>query len=1066
MFAKRPCRFYNSPKGCSRGDQCTFLHEQSSDSAVPQSLPTERTEVQQWLYQIPKPQTPFRPLGKALPSFFQQALKLMSKDANTRQEVFTKLASDGGLHRLNEAVEVISNPSNTSTIAQRSAFKELFLPIFQILSSEAVKTSFVLEHPLHTILNYLFGHIGRRATSVFGFAGKVLAVIVVPGDGERAAYGLEALDATAAVFRDVIDLNGTATLVPELKDVLDNLLECLAKVDSHKDELTVRSIRASLNRVQRRFGHGETAPEPEVVTTVVSKVQFKIERDAPGNLSHLGPRHDNDFADIKQIRIMPTAAEVHADRLEYLPSVDPFDGHLAGPQGLLDRHFRLLREDSVGQLRNAVSIEYQRQQGTLKEGKHLQQARTFVYTNAVLYNLNYHKQNGLSLVYEFSQPAGARFETTTKGRREWWQNSRRLQQGALVCLLDERGMPIFCSVSSTGLFDPDGPSKKLQDMPKWCNVYDDPDVAYVVLSLVDTDGANLDLVLDGYINGHGRGVETLIEFPGVLTAAFTGVLQGLQRMSKTGQLPFAELLAPTAPSTQEFHDIPPPAYATGRFRFKLNSLVGGDSNLTISPTEAFDVSKLEAQSTLDLAQAQALAYALTHRLALIQGPTGTGKSFTGVALVKVLLENKVNARLGPILVVTYTNHALDQLLMHFVEHGVEQIVRVGSRSKQEELEDVNLRAIAQKTPLTKTERHEQWQAHKKVDEHVKTLNALMMQFKSAESLETLEHLLNTRYPHQAAELFSQPEIDEEGFQLVHYGPRNPLRAWLSGHDHEVSVMRSLDELRQASLRSMSYGERRVLYESWIAEARANIKVAMTAVQEHFLEARQELDRTRKEVELRCLSMANVIGVTTTGLARITDLLSKLDSKVMLCEEAGEVLEAHTLVTLLPSIEHLILIGDHLQLKPHIQNYDISSENHLGKHFSFDVSMFERLVSPEVAVEGLSKVQFSTLEIQRRMHPSIAELIRSTLYPQLQDSQAVVDYADVAGMKRRLFWLDHQHHEAKPDADQIMATSHSNDYEVDMVVALVSHLVKQGVYRSNDIAVLTPVSTFCPASSSA
>ena len=59
------------------------------------------------------------------------------------------------------------------------------------------------------------------------------------------------------------------------------------------------------------------------------------------------------------------------------------------------------------------------------------------------------------------------------------------------------------------------------------------------------------------------------------------------------------------------------------------------------------------------------------------------------------------------------------------------------------------------------------------------------------------------------------------------------------------------------------------------------------------------------------------------------------------------------------------------------------------------------------------------------------------------------------MARRLFWLDHTYPEdgSLPEMDN--TTSHSNDFEVGMVTALVSHLVRQGVYRPDDLAVLTP-----------
>ena len=41
---------------------------------------------------------------------------------------------------------------------------------------------------------------------------------------------------------------------------------------------------------------------------------------------------------------------------------------------------------------------------------------------------------------------------------------------------------------------------------------------------------------------------------------------------------------------------------------------------------------------------------------------------------------------------------------------------------------------------------------------------------------------------------------------------------------------------------------------------------------------------------------------------------------MLVEEAGQVLEAHVLGSLVESVQHLIMIGDPLQLRPNLNNY--------------------------------------------------------------------------------------------------------------------------------------------------
>ncbi|KAK0928600.1 hypothetical protein LTR29_017332 [Friedmanniomyces endolithicus] len=219
----------------------------------------------------------------------------------------------------------------------------------------------------------------------------------------------------------------------------------------------------------------------------------------------------------------------------------------------------------------------------------------------------------------------------------------------------------------------------------------------------------------------------------------------------------------------------------------------------------------------------------------------------------------------------------------------------------------------------------------------------------------------------------------------------------------------------------------------------------------YNQAKTQLDAVRTEQRLRVLKQGNIIGLTTSGLARNLDLIRRTGAKVLLCEEAGEVLEAHLLTALLPSIEHAILIGDHLQLRPHVQNHNLSTESRSGAQYSLDVSLFERLVQPQDLLA--QAVPFSILSVQRQMHPFIWQLVRKTLYPQLQDAPTV-NHPEVTGMRHRLFWLHHEHKE-NGDGDTGFSLSPTNDYEVDMVAALVKHLVSQGIYNSKDVAVITP-----------
>lgn len=93
-----------------------------------------------------------------------------------------------------------------------------------------------------------------------------------------------------------------------------------------------------------------------------------------------------------------------------------------------------------------------------------------------------------------------------------------------------------------------------------------------------------------------------------------------------------------------------------------------------------------------------------------------------------------------------------------------------------------------------------------------------------------------------------------------------------------------------------------------------------------------------------------------------------------------------------SVQHLILIGDHQQLRPTTSVYKLAREYHM------DVSLFERMIN--------NKMHHVTLDTQYRMRPDIANLIRPKIYAQLNDSESVQSYPNVVGMAKNLFFIDH------------------------------------------------------------
>lgn len=52
---------------------------------------------------------------------------------------------------------------------------------------------------------------------------------------------------------------------------------------------------------------------------------------------------------------------------------------------------------------------------------------------------------------------------------------------------------------------------------------------------------------------------------------------------------------------------------------------------------------------------------------------------------------------------------------------------------------------------------------------------------------------------------------------------------------------------------------------------------------------------------------------TPGAAKYRQILQKVEPRIVIVEEAAEVLEAHTIATLSKACQHLILIGDHQQV---------------------------------------------------------------------------------------------------------------------------------------------------------
>lgn len=239
---------------------------------------------------------------------------------------------------------------------------------------------------------------------------------------------------------------------------------------------------------------------------------------------------------------------------------------------------------------------------------------------------------------------------------------------------------------------------------------------------------------------------------------------------------------------------------------------------------------------------------------------------------------------------------------------VEQIIRLGRRSQSEILEKLALHHLVREMEQTRIEGQEKWKLRNAFGAEIAVVEDLLSRLSSVSSLAAVREHLQQNHPEHFTELF-QSALDEDGFELVQEREADRLRAWLHGPSSRIDAMpvigigsnqqhvvpnpRSIRALAESSLRSMSNIERRLLYEHWITEQAENLNNDLLNALESYNEAKAALDKCNQEINLRCLLQAQVIGCTTTGLARNLEVLRKVRTKIVLVEEAGKEIFQHS-----------------------------------------------------------------------------------------------------------------------------------------------------------------------------
>lgn len=444
--------------------------------------------------------------------------------------------------------------------------------------------------------------------------------------------------------------------------------DSITSADASTRRLVLSQLREEITRLvsiaHRESEHGRKVVRPATQAGGMTAeqrrqariMQLKYAYDPPGELREGGWRHDNDFADIAQIRVAPTHEELLCPQQPYLPVFLPDAPHHL-PADSMERHldiqFRLLREELMyvllssfhihrtddiysSPLRSAINVidndietmhqtaaraytgkgKGKKDQTTLEtllaRGGGAYKTRGFdgvffrVYAHAAFLPVKAERRDltvGLALD---APPGGARAEDAKK-RVAFWEHSRLLQRGSLVALcVAGAGLRVFLGTVSSG--GPDiGESARAEATRVQVRVaFFDPEVELLAL------------------RGH-QGETMFLVDNDVMYEASRPFLERLQSIEPT-EIPFARYIARGG----DLADVPvlPPKYATApRFKFKLGCLAkntqskAGIQDLDVSVEAAVLAARGQMlnYSTLDPSQVDAVVNTLLREVSLIQG---------------------------------------------------------------------------------------------------------------------------------------------------------------------------------------------------------------------------------------------------------------------------------------------------------------------------------------------------------------------------------------------------------------------------------------------------------------
>eukprot|EP01054_Gregarina_sp_Poly1_P001440 Gregarina_sp_Poly_1__1439@NODE_135_length_13154_cov_22_841446_g120_i0_p1_GENE_NODE_135_length_13154_cov_22_841446_g120_i0NODE_135_length_13154_cov_22_841446_g120_i0_p1_ORF_typecomplete_len1687_score199_08AAA_12/PF13087_6/1_6e47AAA_12/PF13087_6/7_4e03AAA_11/PF13086_6/7_1e46AAA_30/PF13604_6/2_5e09AAA_30/PF13604_6/0_0043AAA_19/PF13245_6/1_1e12AAA_19/PF13245_6/5_3e03Viral_helicase1/PF01443_18/1_4e02Viral_helicase1/PF01443_18/2_8e07Viral_helicase1/PF01443_18/2_2e03ResIII/PF04851_15/5_1e05ResIII/PF048 len=827
-----------------------------------------------------------------------------------------------------------------------------------------------------------------------------------------------------------------------------------------------------------QVGTNKSKELQELAAALMAKIQDRSREELGFQTKKSKPPDD-----YRTLPVLPSQKDLSIQTQDVFVRPNVVKGAFSSTEEYLDIHFRLMREDFLAPFRESFQAFVDK--GTVEPG-----SGVFAYYDTeILRPIVDTQANKLRFILRLHD----------KYKNIAWSNSRKLLFGNLICLspigqqtAGSRKIPrvLFFTVANR-----DRLQKYLELQVSTCH---DEEAALKFMRKYP--------------------VGTLFESASYYDA-YRPVLEALQRLDDSNMPLKEELVSLRAPAI--------PVTLQGKSLGIQNLLC--DLKHPIAPEQLMfrPGAKLAvpcASIGLNEMQTKAVELAMKSRVALIQGPPGTGKSYVGCKLMQLLLSNKEAISKKPILMVCYTNHALDQFLELLVKSTQSQtgILRVGARSQSQILEGCMLskkrRDIAPSKCFGPTRYNlgekraqllQQWREKQLCLKHsywpsVEDLLPYMFEGHSREiryvgnfvlekwlgvdprSLEELRRQYETELIVEPSELSSgfdaekmdeepQPEAEEtlienerrfgdsDSEEIVENMPRShPVAPQLKaarlipnsdskkpksfqgrpGYCHALPLLENAEEAsqdflriaRSTSLAELTMTDREYLFQHWVSSFRKGLVAKeLSKLLREISQIDREFEELRMQGDKEIFEKHNIIAMTTTGAAKYNHVLQDVGPEVVIIEEAAEVFEAHLVASLNPQTKHLILIGDHVQLRPNPNMYRSAVK------FKMDVSLFERLLN--------NNFEHVRLQEQHRMKPTISKLLR-VFYDDLTDHATTLTRPRIRGVPNDLAFISHK----KPEGQTEHALSKRNEYEASMALAMARYFMQQG-YDPEQITIL-------------